>query len=374
MMFAFSATAQNAEPELLPLVPLVPEAKPAAVPPKKKVPKKTETKTPAATATPAAPAAVKPTPAPAATAVPAQTAPDAAKPAPVVAPAPAAAPAPVPAATAVPGQTAPAPVPSVVKPAPVPAPAAAVVPAPTPPPAAPAPVPAPAPAAAGLKGEPKPVPEQVPAPLPPPAEKQNDIVTGTKAAPSQDASKSEKKVEAKKEKYKYVELAPVIGVMVPFQSSLAGAFFTVGARALYMLPVKGQPLAIGIDASYYSASFNVLIRNKGRSLDYSYWVVPLQLEIVYTIPTGTIWRPFVGVGGGTYIVGGKVTETAFNTAITQTTTTFGATGFLGLKAFVGIGDILLELRGNYAQTSLTSIVNNLNVGGFTATVGYMFYL
>jgi hypothetical protein len=231
-----------------------------------------------------------------------------------------------------------------------------------------APAPAPAPAAAAV---PAPAPQAVKEP----EKKAEPSKTAEPAkAPEQKAEKPAEKPGAGK--WKYFEIYPQLGIMVPYQA-IGGPFFAASLQMHYLLPIKGQPLALGLDIGFYDPFFKVDVKQGGKvvnSYNVNYYVVPIQVEVVYTFLKNFWVSPYIGIGGGLYVVYATVSGNngAFSS---ETGLAGGATGFAGARFQLSPkipGKLVVEVRANEARPNLTNTIKNLDAGGVIFTVGYGF--
>ncbi|MBI5528188.1 MAG: hypothetical protein HY897_17790 [Deltaproteobacteria bacterium] len=175
------------------------------------------------------------------------------------------------------------------------------------------------------------------------------------------------------EPVKHAALAPRVGAIMPIQG-IGGPFAVFGVEGRYYLPLSGQPLSVGVNAEYYAPFFTAKVTSTGAAseINASYWVVPIQIEVVYTFATGIPLRPFVGAGGGVFVVGSSLAPNEGADGSSQTGVTGGFCVLAGAVFKIGPGDIVAELRMNQATVSLDKTMQDLHVGGVVFEGGYEF--
>lgn len=223
------------------------------------------------------------------------------------------------------------------------------------------------------KDEPKPV-----AAPPPPGDdsKWKDFTASSAGGPGQaPAVKAgvQPKEPGAEETLPRAGVAPRVGAIMPIQG-IGGPFPVFGVEGRYYPPLPGRPLSVGVNAEYYAPFFTaeVTSANAASEINASYWVVPIQIEVVYTFPTGIPLRPFAGVGGGVFVVGSNLDPNEGTGGSSQTGVTGGFCGLAGAVYRIGPGDIVAELRMNQATLSLSETMQDLHVGGVVFEGGYEF--
>jgi hypothetical protein len=224
---------------------------------------------------------------------------------------------------------------------------------------------------------PPPVPVEAPAwtntPPPAPAAASKPDEAAAKAASPVAEKKTEKKDAAKKDQWKYVEISPMVGLLVPFQK-IGGVYPAFMLKLAYLPPIKGQPVTVGMNFGLYFPFFQVQEAQRKWAMNMTYYSVPIQVEASYAFATGTFVRPYLGAGAGLSVVNMQRNDNVSGVAYNQTGVTYNATVFAGVRFRVGPGDILLEFRGNYGEISFDKVISQLNTGGFIMAAGYAFQL